>query len=398
MSTIRLSVIAAMAAAAVPAMEARSKTLTTLYSFAGGTDGANPGAALLYENGTLFGTTLVGGTGGQGTVFKVDATTGAETVLHNFAPGTDGQNPTGALIMFRGALFGTTSGGGGGSNCFNAGCGTVFRINPSTGAEKIVYRFAGGSDGGFPFAGVTAHGGALYGTTGYFGDGYGTVFKLDPATGAGTVLHVFTQSDGHQPYAKLVMRRGVLFGTTEAGGNAGCAQEGCGTIFQLDPATGDETALHLFASTPDGASPLAGLTADGGKFYGTTTWGGAASFGAVFKIDINTGGEKILYSFGGRKDGGNPTAGLIYQAGALYGTASLGGTFNKNCIDADQSVGCGTIFKIDPKTGAETVLWRFSGPDGATPTSALIGQNAVLYGTTSAGGATGNGTIFKLVP
>ena len=73
MPNIRLSAIAAMAAAALPAMEARSQALTTLYSFAGGSDGANPGAALLYENGALFGTTLVGGTGGQGTVFKVDA-------------------------------------------------------------------------------------------------------------------------------------------------------------------------------------------------------------------------------------------------------------------------------------------------------------------------------------
>src|SRR5580698_1648585 len=133
MSTVRMSAIVAIAALALPAMQARSQTLTTLYSFAGGTDGANPGAALLYDNGALFGTTEVGGTSGQGTVFKVDATTGAETVLHNFAFGGDGQNPSGALILFRGALFGTTSGGGGGSTCYNAGCGTVFRVNPSTG-------------------------------------------------------------------------------------------------------------------------------------------------------------------------------------------------------------------------------------------------------------------------
>jgi len=397
MSTIRLSVIGALAAAVLPAMAARAQTLTTLYSFAGGSDGANPGAALLYENGTLFGTTLVGGTGGQGTVFKVDAT-GAETVLHSFAPGTDGQNPSGALILHRGALFGTTSGGGGGANCFDAGCGTVFRVDPATGAERIVYRFGGGSDGGFPFAGVVAHGGALFGTTGYFGDGYGTVFKLDPATGTETVLHVFSQSDGHQPYAPLVMRGGALFGTTEAGGNAGCAQEGCGTVFQLDPASGNESAVHVFASTPDGASPMAGLLARGGAFYGTTNWGGAADFGAAFKIDIKTGSETILYSFAGRKNGGNPTASLIFENGALYGTASLGGTFNRQCVDADQSVGCGTIFKIDPKTGTQTVLYRFSGPDGATPTAALIYQAGAFYGTTTAGGTTGNGPIFTLDP
>jgi uncharacterized repeat protein (TIGR03803 family) len=399
MSTIRLCIFSGLAAAALPFLGLQAQTLTTLYSFAGGADGANPNAALLSSGGSLYGTTLVGGTGGQGTVFKLNPATGTEAVLHSFIPGTDGENPSGSLIARGGALFGTTSGGGGGSNCLSAGCGTVFRVDAATGAEKILYRFAGGSDGGFPFAGVIAYGGALYGTTGDFGGGYGTVFKIDPAAGAETKLHTFTQSDGHQPYAPLTARAGALYGTTEAGGTTGCAQEGCGTVFKIDPATGDESMVYEFASTPDGASPLAGLVAAGGAFYGTTPWGGKADSGTVFKVDIRTGAERVLHSFGGRGGGGGPTSGLIFANGALYGTTSLGGTFNRNCTDAEQSTGCGVIFKVDAKSGVETVLYRFTGTkDGSDPTGGLIYQAGVFYGTTFAGGATGNGTVFSFVP
>jgi len=278
MSTIRWCVLSFLAVSAIPSLGLQAQTLTTLCNFEIGSDGANPNAPLLYADGTLYGTTLAGGFGGQGTVFKFDLGTGTKLGLHSFIPGTDGENPTGSLIARGRVLFGTTSGGGGGTNCLGAGCGTVFRVEEATGAEKIVYRFAGGSDGGFPFAGVIAHDGALYGTTGDFGGGYGTVFKFDPATGVETKLHAFTQSDGHLPYAPLIARAGALYGTTEAGGNTGCAQEGCGTVFKLDPASGNESMLHEFASTPDGASPVAGLVAVGGVFYGTTPWGRQSGF------------------------------------------------------------------------------------------------------------------------
>jgi len=113
---------------------------------------------------------------------------------------------------------------------------------------------------------------------------------------------------------------------------------------------------------------------------------------------MRTGAERVLHSFDGRAGGGNPTSGLVYAGGALYGTTSLGGTFNRNCTDTEQRVGCGVIFKIDPKSGAETVLYRFSGTDGADPTAGLIYESGVFYGTTFSGGTTGNGTVFSFVP
>jgi uncharacterized repeat protein (TIGR03803 family) len=84
--------------------------------------------------GNLYGTTLNGGTTGNGTIFKVDAT-GQETVLYSFTGGTDGANPQAGLIMDSvGNLYGTTTGGGqSGGGCPTitfAGCGTVFVVTP----------------------------------------------------------------------------------------------------------------------------------------------------------------------------------------------------------------------------------------------------------------------------
>jgi uncharacterized repeat protein (TIGR03803 family) len=393
MSAARFTIIAVLIAVALPASARR---LSTLYSFTGGADGGSPDGGLVTTEGTLYGTTLVGGSGGQGTVFYFDLVGAEQGVLHSFMPGTDGQNPSGSLVRRGHFLFGTTSSGGGGSNCLGAGCGTIFQVHERTGKETIAYRFQGGSDGGIPFGGLSLQGGALYGTAAYYGGGYGAVFKLDPATDTETVLHGFTQDDGHQPYAAPVLHDGLLFGTTEAGGNDGCAQEGCGTVFNINPATGAENQLHVFGSEPDAESPVAGLIIHDDALYGTTPGGGAAANGAVFKIDLKTGVETVLHSFDGGRDGGSPTAGLIYVHGALYGTTSVGGKFTKQCTNGDQSIGCGTIYRVNPDTGAETVVHWFTGPDGADPEAGLIYENGTFFGTTFGGGAKGNGTLFKV--
>jgi uncharacterized repeat protein (TIGR03803 family) len=397
----KMSIIRTLALAAgsmIPMLAAQAQSLVTLHAFAGGTDGAYPTAGLLYHYGALFGTTELGGAGGQGTVFRLDLKSGRESVLHAFAPGSDGINPVGAPIFF-GGLVGATSGGGGGTSCFSGGCGTIYRIDPRSGAETILYRFGGGADGGFPFASPVAAGGALYGTTGFFGGGNGTVYKLDPSSGAETVLHAFTVADGRDPQAPLIKHGSLLWGTTLEGGNDGCAQDGCGVTFTIDLASGAEQVVTIFGDTPDGASPQAGLVVHGGFLFGTTSWGGNGDFGTVFRIDLKTGHEHVLHSFSGRQDGGNPTAGLIYQGGALYGTTSLGGLYTKNCIGTEQRIGCGTLFKIDAETGALTTLYRFTGAaDGAAPAAGLIYNGGVYYGTTSSGGAGFEGTVFEFMP
>jgi uncharacterized repeat protein (TIGR03803 family) len=206
-----------------------------------------------------------------------------------------------------------------------------------------------------------------------------------------TVLHSFTSiPDGAYPFAGLIRDgAGSFYGTTSVGGNADY-----GAVFKID-ATGKETLLHSFTGSPtDGASPYAGLIRDAaGNLYGTTSLGGASSnclegCGTVFKIDA-TGSETVLYSFTGTSgDGADPMAGLVRDAaGNLYGTTANGGTSE-----------LGTVFKVD-KTGRETVLHSFTGypTDGAHPWAGLLRDAAGnLYGTTYGGGTLDYGTVFKL--
>jgi uncharacterized repeat protein (TIGR03803 family) len=379
---------------------------TVLYTFYNGT--LSPSGVIRDRVGNLYGTGS--GVPGTGTVYKVDAT-GHFTVLYTFAGGAGGRGPSSGVIGDgAGNLFGTALGG-------TATLGVVYKLDP-TGHETVLYSFPAGADGYNPQAGVIGDGaGNLYGTTAYGGTGYGVVFKLDPS-GHETVLHSFTGgSDGGYPYSAGVIRdsAGNLYGTTYSGGittgAAVCANGGCGVVFKLDTA-GQETVLHAFAGSSDGANPYGSLIGDSaGNLYGTTynngSNSGAAIAGVVYKLDT-TGHEIVLYSFTGRSDGGFPQAGVIRDsAGNLYGTASAGGITMGPCGGPYLGLGCGVVYKIDP-TGHETVLYSFTGgTDGANPYAGLIGDSAGnLYGTTTAGGGITNGVcaprgcgvVYKIDP
>jgi uncharacterized repeat protein (TIGR03803 family) len=153
-----------------------------------------------------------------------------------------------------------------------------------------------------------------------------------------------------------------------------------------------ETVLHFFTGGSDGNSPRAGLIADSsGNLYGTTVSGGASGLGVAFKLSPG-GTETVLYSFcnlpPGCSDGSNPAAGLIADSsGNLYGTTENGGASRE-----------GTVFKLSP-SGTETVLHSFTFGDGGLPVAGLIADSSGnLYGTTQDGGAWGEGAVFKLSP
>jgi uncharacterized repeat protein (TIGR03803 family) len=325
---------------------------TTLYAFMGGTDGGNPYSGVVPDAaGNLYGTEFWGGRYGGGTLFKVDAA-GNETVLHTFgAKSPSGTGPIGGVIRDgAGNLYGTTYYGGDLSCGGGFGCGTVFMLSKA-GEEKVLYSFAGGSDGTNPEANlILDSAGNLYGTTDYGGatsclydgvfPGCGTVFKVDRA-GKETVLCRFQGgTDGAIPFAGLVRdTAGSLYGTTYQGGGEGgsiCGGYGCGIVFKIDT-TGTETVLHRFGGYPtDGAVPFAGLVIDpGGNLYGTTQSGGASNLGTVFELDT-TGTQTVLYSFTGADDGEQPDARLLRDAaGNLYGTTYYGGAY-----------GFGVVFRL----------------------------------------------------
>jgi uncharacterized repeat protein (TIGR03803 family) len=330
------------------------------------------------------------------------------TVLYTFTGGADGAVPYGASLIRDGAgnIYSTTNSGGNDSSCSTLGvpgCGVVFKLD-GTGNETVLYAFTGGTDGASPQAGLVNDAkGNLYGTTSSGGSGSppaGTVFQLDN-TGKESVLYNFCSvancADGNTPYAGVIRHAGNLYGTTLGGGEFCIEYGGCGVVFKVD-STGKETVLYSFCpngygNCTDGASPQAGLIHDAaGNLYGTTSVGGANGDGTVFKLSP-AGVETVLYSFAGGADGANPLAGLIRdEDGNLYGTTSAGG-----------SSGQGTVFKVDP-AGTETVLYSFTGgTDGGYPEAGLVrDEKGNLYGTTFFGGLASPpcfsfcGVVFKV--
>ena len=395
--------VLAIALAVVATPSAQAQTYTVLYSFTGSdVDGSNPAAGLVEDSaGNLYGTTLYGGTGlfgctfGCGTVFEVD-TAGKETILHSFGETvTDGESPYYGYL-FRdtaGNLYGTTAYGG------DHDSGTAFRLGAN--GKELFFSFPGGAKGGFPYAGLVGDtAGNFYGTTYVRGSGCppygcGTVYQVT-SVGKETVLYSFTGApDGEFPKSSLVWdSTGNLYGTTEYGG-----ANGYGTVFEVT-ATGKETVLYSFCSQADcvdGSYPYSGLVQDSsGNLYGTTVDGGANGAGTVFEL-ATTGKETVLYSFcsqSGCVDGAYPFSSLVRDSsGNLYGTTQYGGA---NSADA------GTIFEVTT-TGKETVLYNFCSQPGCvdgsyTATGLLRDSAGNLYGTTFYGGASGDGTVFKLTP
>ncbi len=328
-----------------------------LYSFAGGSDGRDPAAALINVNGTLYGTTREGGNSascpiGCGTVYSITPS-GSEKVVHSFTGPPDGAFPAAALIDVKGTLYGTTERGGSSGGCHlgrpKIGCGTVYSITPS-GSETVLYRFISGSDAVYPAAGLVDVNGTLYGTT------------------------VFYEGGGR--------RDGAVYSVSMSG---------------------SEKVLYRFAGRPQGGNPRAGLIDVRGVLYSTTVSGGygcnffeGSGCGTAYRI-TTSGTEKLLHRFDGQgTDGVNPAGGLIYVHGTLYGTTSEGGA---NSCDSAMMVACGTVFSITT-SGTEQVVHSFSlFSDGNSPAAGLLDVNGTLYGTTTVGGSSANaGAVFALTP
>jgi uncharacterized repeat protein (TIGR03803 family) len=387
-------------------------------------DGAVPQGGLVADlSGKLYGTTSLGGPSGDGTVFQISppsspggAWTG--TLLYSFGSNSqDGTEPYGSMVFdSAGNLFGVTLGGGNGA-------GTVFELSPPAApdgawTETVAYRF-GGNDGIYPMASpVFDRAGNLYGTTEGGGTGSsGTVWELSPPSSPGgpwteTVLHSFSGSDGREPMASLVFDgKGNLYGTTSFGGDQNCETPiGCGVVFELSPPSspGDpwtDTVLHIFVASVQGINPdsalilnktgaLLGITSYGGTFDGGTFDGGVL-FGLQPPAHPGEAWTyAVLHSFGGSGDGDVPVGNLTRSnSGTIYGVTQY---------TSDQS-GDGTIFQVVPPASpggawAESLLYSFTGPSGAHPVGDLITRGNAFWGTTSQGGSTNDGVVFKLSP
>ncbi len=361
----------------LPRVEA-GVSLTPLVSF-GGSNGANPVAGLVQgKDGNFYGTTTVGGANGFGSLFQLTLP-GTLATLISFDRTNNGANPGAALVQGSDdAFYGTTDNGG--ANDY----GTIFKVTTNGTLTTLVSFNA--TNGSQPHASlVQGQDGKFYGTTETGGANQeGTGFQMLPN---GTLTSLVSFGDnGYSPHAGLVQAAdGNFYGTAYLGGTSGL-----GAIFRITT-NGALTMLYSFTGGSDGAKPYAGLTqgADG-KLYGTTYSGGANGYGTVFKMTTN-GTLTPLASFGGT-NGTHPQAALLLASdGNFYGTTKSGGAYTNESVSGD-----GTAFKLTTN-GTLTTLISFDGTNGANPQGGLVqGADGNLYGTTANGGASGDGTIFRL--
>jgi uncharacterized repeat protein (TIGR03803 family) len=402
--------IKGLAIVAVVAMLANAAwatgTTTVIYSFAGDEDGEYPATDLVIDQaGNLYGTTVQGGEFGGGTVFQLSPS-GTHTVLYSFTGGADGGQPYGGVTLDpQGNLYGSTVVGGSGGACED-GCGVAYKLTYAGGtwSETVLHNFTGGDDGSGPGAGLTLDTqGNLYGMTPTGGAyGLGVIYQLKPAYG-GTwkfrVIHTFTGGDdgGTGSAGRLLLdHAGNLFGVATVGG-----AYGAGTAFQLRLGPNNTWKLktiYAFKGDPDAGFPYGALTPDqSGNLYGTTYYDGAYELGTVYQLSPKNGTwrERVLYSFKGGTDGASPISNVVFDLdGSLYGTTSEGGA---------PGCGCGTIFKLAPGgygTWTESVVHAFTNtPDGAFPYNGMVADLVGnFYGTTVHGGDDGEGAIYQFTP
>ncbi len=365
---------------------------TILHEFSGGgSDGANPRTGLTHYDGKLYGTTFNGGDSNEGTVFRVDIDGSNFTLLHEFAGGgSDGAKPFSALLIESGVIYGTTTKGG------DNNIGTIFSMNTNGTGFTLLHEFAGGAnDGQSPLGSLILDTGVLYGTTDRGGDyNYGTIYSIQTDGNNFSLLHEFAGSpnEGSYPKGNLLYSEGKLYGTTNSGGNATGYGYGYGTIFSIDTDGTNHVLLHEFGGgNNDGAYPYGGLVIDSGTLYGLTNSGGDSGYGTIFSIDTNGTNFTLLHEFaGGNDDGNSPKDSLLLSNGTLFGTTFYGGEFGAG-------FGYGTIFSIDTNGLNFGLLHEFESgtDDGSWPEGNLILVSNNFYSTTNAGGDSNLGTIFS---
>ena len=383
----------------IPTGRVTAQSFTVLHSFtAGSGEVFNPIDSLTLSGNTLYGTTAVGGSSDNGTVFKVNADGTGFTNLYSFTKrsgspsytNSDGATPYAEVILSGTTLYGTTSAGG------SSGNGTAFKVNVDGTGFTTLHSFTASpyytnSDGAYPETGLVLSSNTLYGTARAGGSsGNGTVFKVNTDGTGFTNLFSFG-SDGVEngPPAGLILSGNTLYGTTIYGG------WGSGSVFKINTDDAGFLTLHNFTAlsltNSDGYGLYAGLMLSGNTLYGTAVQGGGSDNGTVFAVNTDGTGFTILHGFTALDtntftniDGATPYAGLILSGNRLYGTTILGG-----------SSGSGTAFAINTNGTGFTNLYSFTGIGYGRPQGGLILSGNTLYGRTRFG-ATGGGSVFSL--
>ena len=323
-----------------------------------GIGGAFPGGILISSGGALYGATQYGGgkgcatSAGCGTVFEMRTSGKSFRILRRFDGGTAGEDVQG-IVADGGAFYGVAFNGGD-RKCQ---CGLAFKLTQN-GAETALHKFTNGTDGENPNYPPIIVGKTLYGTTAYGGSATciysgtsrcGTLYTMSTSGKHFTTVYQFKGgTDGTTPN-NVIALNGWLYGTTTRGGGSGCGGAGCGTVFKIGISGKGYTILHRFQGGNDGQAPGA-IVAVGNTLYSVTSGGSAtcgssseSGCGTVFKLLPSGSGYTVLYRFSGGKDGSRPSGAPIVANGALFGETDNGGDLNCN-----SPMGCGTIYSLKP--------------------------------------------------
>jgi uncharacterized repeat protein (TIGR03803 family) len=336
--------------------------------------GAYPHGALVHSGNTLYGTTSGGGIHGGGILFAIATDGSGFSVLKNFAE-ADGSGPYGELVLAGDVIWGCTVWGGDNSN------GTIFRINTDGSGFAVLHHFSA-IQGAYPYAGLLPVGATLYGVTTEGGNaGNGSLFKIEPDGSAFEILKDFGgwAEDGGFPVGGLVETGTHLYGTTAEGGAFNY-----GTVFRIQTNGGDFVRI-LDLAGGDGIRPL-DLTLAGDTFYGVTEGGGRAGNGTLFRMERDGSGYAIIKDFTNALEGVAPNCLPLVANEIVYGSARYGGVAWN-----------GTLFKLNTNGSGFTVLKDFTNTlEGCNPSGELVLMNDVLFGTTSGGGISNGGTLFRM--
>jgi uncharacterized repeat protein (TIGR03803 family) len=366
-----------------------------------GDDGISPGGLTREpQSETFFGVTYTGGISNLGTIFKINSDGNGYGIIHNFNGTTDGSNPNPLLVASDGGLYGTTVFGG------RFGSGTVFKLDKTGNAYSVLHDFGSviqldptnifwppTNDARNPVTKlIEGSNGALYGLTSVSsGFGYalgGGLFKINKDGTGYAAFNLPTSGlgiSGSQGQQLLEGPDGALYGTIEQYDFSSNQT----ILFRINKDGTESRVLRSFSEVASAELDNAVSLVNGsdGALYGSVK--GVQSFptsdnGTIFKLNPDGSGYTELHRFNGM-DGGSPNNLMLQADGQIVGTTSQGG-----------QAGYGTAFKLNRDGGGFTVLYHFTQEDGTPSSGLVLGGDQSIFGTTSDGGELGLGTVFQL--
>ncbi|MEO8591294.1 MAG: choice-of-anchor tandem repeat GloVer-containing protein [Flavobacteriales bacterium] len=329
--------------------------------------GGNWGELVPGGDGLLYGAQYMG-SGNGGSIYTVDPTTDAYTIVHGLNQSTEGSGVTDKLLLGSdGWLYGTAHFGGAHNS------GTIFRFDPATHAFETLYDLAGGDGGDTPYGGLCeAASGWMYGTTFSGGaNAKGIIYKYHPVSDQFVKLADMDTIPGLYCWSSMVIAGpDLVIGTVTTGGNFGS-----GFIYAIVPSTDAFSEVYSFGTATGGTQLGNDIVASDGLVYGLCQGGGTFGMGTAYKFDPISHALTLLHSFDLTNDGGMPRGELV-EAGGPVGIAEQSGHIDVQ-VTPNPTDGSLTVFCANARAG-RTAYTITDALGRAVASGTLAGERTVL--------------------